>query len=142
MMCNQMSSKLLVAVVCCIAVSGCSNRNSARITGDIKFEGTDVPAGMVVFASNATTCSGQITDGQYEILFQGNRAIPLQDYAVTIFPPSEKFEYDPKTGQEEHVPSGIDPKFFPMKYRSKTTSGLTFSPVAGDNQFHIDMQGK
>ena len=142
MMVKRKSSKLLVAVVCCLAISGCGNnsQNAATITGDIKFEGTPVPGGMIVFSSDTITCSGPITDGKYEVMHQGKSGIPLQEYEVTIFPPKNEFEYNPKTEREELIPTGIDPEFFPLKYRNKTTSGLTFSPVEGINDFPINME--
>lgn len=102
-------------------------------------DGSPLPEGQVVFSSESLTCSGQITDGQYKILYQGSQSVPLDEYVVTIFPPVIEVEYNAETDQEEPIPSSTDPALFPKKYQSKSTSGLKFTPERGNNTFDIKM---
>lgn len=132
-------SRLILACTI-LFVAGCGNiGENATISGTVECDGAPLPDGVVVFTSDSTTCSGKIQDGKYQVLSQGKKSVPLQEYVVTIFPPDNEVEYNPETHSEEPVVSTVDLTLFPEKYQSGSTSGLKFSPVQGSNQFDITL---
>lgn len=122
-----------------MAVTGCGDGQTASISGTAECDGTPLPDGWVVFSSEATTCSGKISNGEFEVFCSGSRSVPLETYAVKVVPPENKAEYNPDTDSEEIVPGTSDLSLFPTKYQDTTTSGLTFTPEAGSNTFVITL---
>ena len=130
------TSSVLLALTLLI-ICGCDGGTTASISGKATCDGTPLPEGLVVFASDTATCSAKIIDGQYAVSFQGGNSVPIETYAITVFPPDTKFEYNAETDSEEPVPSNVDLSMFSRKYQSTSTSGLTFTPEPGENTFDI-----
>ena len=139
--CRVVRALFCLSLVCLVLpVTGCggSGEPTASVSGSVQCDGTPLAEGLVVFSSVSTTCTGKIQNGQYTLFHQGDESsVPLQSYTITVFPPDNKVQYNPETNTEEPVPSAVDPALFPKKYRSKTTSGLKYSPTEGENAFDI-----
>ena len=138
-------AKHILLVTCCttlLFLSGCGSEKTATVSGTIDFEGVSIPTGLVTFASDQNIYYGQIENGRYQIEHQGKPQIPQGDYAVTVSPPPDESEYNLETGEEVLLTPKFNPKHFPLKYRDKTTSGLSVTLDESENEFDIELTGK
>ena len=125
-----------VAFVCLLNLGCGGESGGATISGTVVSNGTPIPDGRVVFSSDEANCSGEISDGKYELKNKGKSNVPLGEYIVTVFPP-DMVVYNPDTGEDEKIEGDVDLKLFPAKYQRKDKSDIKFSPEAGDNNFDI-----
>ena len=137
---TQLAFLSTVGLVCLLSLGCGAGSDTATISGTIATNGTSIPEGRIVFSSETATCAGKIVDGKYQLMDKGKSSVPLGDYTITVLPPEDTVEYDPDTGEEEAVKSDADPALFPKKYQNKETTDLKFSPVAGENEYDINLK--
>jgi len=119
-------------------LSGCGTAGTATVTGTIKLDGEPLAAGNVLFESEGVICVGTIQDGKFSMRYGDGNAIPVADYRVSICPPSIETRIDAATTRVQAV-GKVDYQLYPKKYRSPSTSDLSFSPQPGHNEFLIEI---
>jgi len=117
---------------------GCGDQK-ASVSGSVSFGDEPIPAGRIVFSTESNVCSADISDGTYLLTYQGSDQVPIDNYTVTVFPPKLETRIDASTGEEELIPHGINKKFFPKKYRDRSTSDIHFSPEPRANKFDVQL---
>jgi hypothetical protein len=127
------ASRSIVFVVCgAVFLSGCGSSDgyppSAKVSGQITFQGQPVAEGVVNFVSPKTgnASSGVLNaEGKYVIA----EGIPPGDYHVSVTPP--RVMRPPMPG--EPAPEAKPYANIPEKVRTETTSGLRTEVKAGAN---------
>jgi hypothetical protein len=127
-----MRTALLILGVLLLAGCGPAEATKFKQTGTVKFNGTAVPEGAVMFEDPTTGTAERVElkpDGTYEVeLNSGN-------YQVTVEP--LMVETKPADGPADYQYKKVDN--IPEKYRSGASSGLKHA-VTGPGKFDIEMK--
>ncbi len=123
------------------------------ISGVISRGDEPVPAGCnILFAAASGPYTGNgVTDaaGRFTVGYRVRQGLPAGKYLVQITPPRQQQDY-PSVDSPDYVrqmrklQSEPDPMdaIVPKKYRSVSTSGLTFEVRGGDNVATFDLSPK
>ncbi len=128
----EAASRSIVFLVCAVVLSGCGSSDSyppsAKVSGQVTFQGQPVAEGVVNFVSPKTgnASSGVLdAEGKYVIA----EGIPPGDYHVSVTPP--RVTRPPMPG--EPAPEAKPYTNIPEKVRTETTSGLRTEVKPGAN---------
>jgi hypothetical protein len=125
------SGSILFVLCGAVLLSGCGSSDSfssAKVSGQVTFQGQPVAEGVVNFVSPKTgnASSGVLNaEGKYEIA----DGIPPGDYQVSVTPP--RVTRPPMPG--EPAPEAKPYANIPEKVRTETTSGLRTEVKPGAN---------
>jgi len=126
-----------VLVVLAVVVAGCGGNDFVSVTGTVTYDGKALDTGMVTFAPAGGEGSigyGSIqSDGSYEVKTGTSGGLPPGEYKVTVA--ADGPMPDPTPENPEPIPESL----IPMKYRSASTSGLTYTVTASGGTFDIPL---
>jgi hypothetical protein len=122
-------------------LSGCGGKheNLCPVAGRVMFQGKPVSSGMIRFSSTQAPIDMLAilgSNGNYEVTRGHGSGLPEGTYRVAIMPPTANRpigDFGPKNPATQSAD-------IPEKYRSPSTSGLTFEVKPGNNTFDVDMQ--
>lgn len=137
---NNMKSVFVIVSLGVIFLVGCQQHSSRQchpVTGKVTFKGQPVAEGRIRFNNQQAGVDATATlqpDGSYEIVMAEGKGLPEGTYAVAVLPPVVKAPLGPMTSVKQQAYPSI-----PNKYRTPSTSGLSFVVKSDENRFDVDM---
>ena len=129
--CNLRSAVFLLLSL--LAVAGCGpGRERGTLTGSVKFRGTPVTEGTVIFSDEDNAFFQQYPirpDGTFEVSTQEGKGIWAGKYRVAVAPPL----VSPEMGVGKTPASVTPPSNIPKKYWKPETSGIQVEVKEGQN---------
>ena len=129
---------LPVALMCWAFVAGCGGPYDAGVSGVVTLDGQNLTRGTVSFnpVAGGPAAYARIDEGgNYSLRTGRDEGLPSGEYQATVIatepPPVQA------TAQGGPPPSGKP--ITPMWYRSKDTSGLSFTVVPGSNEINLEL---
>lgn len=123
----------LVVAVALVAGCGSPGPATGKVIGSVEFKQQPVAEGQVNFHSNemGVGATAKIKEGKFAF----EAPLEVGTYAVYVapLPPEPR---DPALGPAPAPP----PSLIPAKAQDPTTSGLTATVVAGDNDVHLELK--
>jgi hypothetical protein len=133
-----------LVVVFLLAVSACGGQPKGTVKGTVKYKGTIVPMGQVIFYGEGDQSAiGPINeDGSYEA-----KNVPVGEVRIAVVtPPSAAgVEARAKAGEKRFgkgnpLPQKINVVEVPKKYNSPGQSGLGLSVHQGSQAYDINLK--
>ena len=120
---------------------GCGGTYDATASGVVTLDGQAVPRGTVTYhlaTGGAPAYSPIQTDGSYSVRTGREEGLPAGEYQVTITANEAPAQLVSKNGGPMPAGKAITPAW----YRSKETSGLTFTVESGSNDINLELTSK
>jgi hypothetical protein len=121
-----------------IAFAGCGGAYDSSVTGVVTLDGNVVPRGTVSYQPKAGGPAAYARiegDGSYSVRTGREEGLPPGDYYVTVT------ANEPPTAQQ--TASGGPPPpgkpITPLWYRSRETSGLSYTVESGGNEINLEL---
>jgi hypothetical protein len=124
-------------VILAVVVAGCGGNDFVSVTGTVTYDGTALDTGTVTFSpasGQGPNGYGSIqSNGSYEVKTGTSDGLPPGEYKVTVHaagPPPPPTPENP-----EPIPESL----IPMRYRSASTSGLSYTVTASGGTYDIKL---
>jgi hypothetical protein len=121
--------------------AGCGGPYDATVTGVVTLDGKVVPRGTVAYqpAAGGPPAYARIEEnGSYVVRTGREEGLPSGEYSVTVTanePPATT-----QTASGGPPPPGKP--ITPLWYRTKNTSGLSFTVSPGDNEINLELKSQ
>jgi hypothetical protein len=132
--CLQVSAVALVVLV----MIGCGGTYDSSVSGTVTLDGAAVPRGTVAYypkSAGPIAYSPIESDGSYRIRTGREEGLKAGEYQVTVTANEASAQLESKTGGP--MPPGKS--LTPLWYRSKDSSGLTFTVERGSNEINLEL---
>jgi hypothetical protein len=131
---------LIVAasVTTMVAFSGCGGAYDSSVTGMVTLDGQKVPRGTVSFQSKGGGPAAYALieeDGSYSVQTGREAGLPAGEYYVTVTANEAPATTQTSTGG----PPPPGKLITPLRYRSRETSGLSFTVEPGSNEINLEL---
>ncbi len=132
--CGVVATLLLLA----LGMSGCGGAYDSTAYGTVTLDGTIVPRGTVAFhpTSGGPAAYSPIgSSGSYSIRTGREEGLPAGQYQVTVTANEQQAQFESKDGRPMPPGKAITPPW----YRTKETSGLSFTVEPGANKLNLEL---
>lgn len=129
--------KQMVSSLACVALCGCGGAYDSYVSGTAMLDGSPLSRGTVAFnpEGQGPSAYGRIeSSGEYTIQTGREEGLPPGQYLVTVV----ANEAPTKEGRDGGPPPAGKP-ITPAWYRSKKTSGLSFTVDSGSNEINLEL---
>ncbi|WP_437223773.1 hypothetical protein SH661x_003350 [Planctomicrobium sp. SH661] len=111
----------LLIVLVAFACSGCSSREAAGVSGEVRFEGEPVEKGLIIFyPENGQVAGAEIVNGKYSIVGDPGAALGVNRVEITAKRKTgKKLVLPPSMPKDLQVDEEV--QFIPEKYNKNSS---------------------
>lgn len=122
-------------------LGGCGGVYDSTVSGAVTLDGSPVPRGTVAYHPTAggPAAYGPVQDnGSYTVRTGREEGLPAGDYQVTVTANESQTQIESKDGRP--MPPGKS--LVPVWYRTKESSGLSFTVVPGNQTINLELSSQ